>query len=302
MIHKTNDFFKYLKLPTEKINKYTFNIDRIPLKEILKKLNDEDKKVPLAVRKKIKNIEKAVKVVSDAFLNNKKIFFVGAGTSGRLGILEAAELIPTYGVNPNQFIAIIAGGKEAVFKAKEGAEDKYDDGFKIMTKKGKKDDVLIAIAASGVTPYVRGAVDGAKKLKMKTIFITCNKKEIIKNADITIAVDVGPEPINGSTRMKSGTATKLVLNMITTAAMIISGKVYHNWMIDLKPTNYKLKMRAERVFCEITGLKLKDAKIYLKKTNYNLKTAIVMAVKNLDRKSAENLIKKHKGFLKKIIG
>jgi len=302
MKNDLNDFLKYSNLPTEKINQYTFDIDRIPLRKVLEKLNDEDHKIPPAVRKEIEHIEKAARIVSEAFLNGKTTYFIGAGTSGRLGILEAVELVPTYGVDPKQFVAIIAGGKDAVFRAKEGAEDKYDDGFKIIKKKAKNGDVLIAIAASGITPYVRGAIDSSKEIGMKTIFVTCNKNEKVKNCDVIIAVDVGPEPINGSTRMKSGTATKLVLNMITTAAMIISGKVYHNWMVDVKPTNYKLIMRAERVFSQITGLPPSEAKKYLKQTNYNLKTAVVMAVKNVDKKTAEKLITKHKGFLKEILG
>ncbi|MCX7905841.1 MAG: N-acetylmuramic acid 6-phosphate etherase [Elusimicrobiales bacterium] len=296
-IHKT-----YASLPTEQINKNTFNIDRIPLRKVLLKLNEEDAKVPKAIKKVINEIEKAAIIVSKTFILNKTTFFIGAGTSGRLGILEASELPPTFGVKPKQFQAIMCGGPKAVFKAKEGAEDIYKDGYRIIQKKGKEKDTLIAIAASGITPYVRGAIDAALKKKMNVIFITANYKEKLSPPALTIAVNVGPEPINGSTRMKSGTATKLILNMITTSAMIISGKVYHNWMIDLKPTNKKLINRAQRVFCQITGLKLNEAENYLKKTKYNLKTAIVMAVKKVDKKKAEILIKKHKGFLKDIIG
>lgn len=295
-------FYLYASLPTEQINKNTFNIDRIPLKEVLHKLNEEDLKVPLAVKKQIPNIEKAVNIVSKAFLENKRILFIGAGTSGRLGVLEAAELPPTYGVNPKQFEAIMCGGKNAVFKAKEGAEDIYEDGWNIINKKAKKGDVLIAIAASGITPYVRGAIDAGLKNNSNIIFITANPKEKLGKPAITIALDVGPEPINGSTRMKSATATKLVLNMITTSAMIISGKVYHNWMVDLKPTNQKLIIRAERVFCQITGLNLAEAKKYLNITNYNLKEAIIMAIKKVSKEEAKNLLKKHNGFLKDIIG
>ncbi len=297
-----NKFSLYANLPTEKINKNTFNIDRIPVSEVVKKLNEEDKKVPLAVSRKLIEIEKAAIIVHKAFINNKKTFFVGAGTSGRLGVVEAVELVPTYGVKPSQFVAIIAGGKSAMFRAKEGAEDNYNDGKDEIIKRGKEGDVLIAIAASGITPYVRGAIEGAKNKKMSVIFITSNTKLKIKNADVIIDVDVGPEPINGSTRMKSATAAKLVLNMITTTAMILSGKVYHNWMVDLKPTNNKLILRAERVFCEITGKDLKKAKKFLKLTNYNLKTAIVMAVKNISKKEAEKLIKENNGFLKNILG
>jgi N-acetylmuramic acid 6-phosphate etherase len=185
---KNDKFYIYSKLPTEKINKYTFDIDRIPLTEVLKKINDEDKKVPDAVRKKIADIAKGAKIISEAFIKNKKIYFIGAGTSGRMGVLEAAELPPTYGVSPDQFVAIMCGGKDAVFNAKEGAEDVYEDGFKTVKKTGKKDDVLVAIAASGITPYVRGAIDSAKKAGMKTIFVTCNPREK-KCADVVIAVD-----------------------------------------------------------------------------------------------------------------
>lgn len=300
---KEKDKFEiYSSLPTEQINRNTFNIDRIPLIKVLKKLNEEDKKVPLAVEKTIFEIAKGAKKISKAFLSGKKTFFTGAGTSGRLGLLEAVELVPTYGVDAEQFQIIMCGGNDAVFMAKEGAEDIYEDGYRVIKEKGSKGDVLVAIAASGITPYVRGAIDSALKKKMDVIFITANPKEKLKKPVITIAVDVGPEPINGSTRMKSGTATKLILNMLTTSAMIISGKVYHNWMVDLKPTNQKLIMRSERIFCQITGLDLQTARKFLKQTQYNLKTAIVMAVKNVSKAEAEKLIKKHKGFLKYILG
>ena len=294
-------FNLYSSLPTEQINRYTFDIDRIPLRRILLKLNREDMKVPIAVKRCIPQIEKAVKIVSKAFLSDRRIFFIGAGTSGRLGVLEASEIPPTYGVKLRQFEAIMCGGKEAVFRAKEGAEDRYQDGYNIIKKKVEKGDVVIAIAASGVTPYVRGAIDAALKKEAIPIFITANRRERLNHKITTIAFDVGPEPINGSTRMKSGTATKLILNMITTSAMILSGKVYHNWMVDLKPTNQKLILRAQRVFCQITGLDLDAAKKYLKQTNYNLKTAIVMAVKGVTKKEAKKLIKKHNGFLKDIL-
>ncbi len=301
-MENSSDKFKlYSSLPTEKINKNTFDIDRIPLIKILEKLNREDMKVPAAIRKIIPDIAKGARMISRAFLSGKKIIFTGAGTSGRLGVLEAVELVPTYGVSPHQFEAVMCGGPDAMFVAKEGAEDIYEDGFEMINKKGGKGDVLIAIAASGITPYVRGAIDSAIKKGMNVIFITTNPNEKLKKPVITLAADVGPEPINGSTRMKSGTATKLILNMLTTSAMIISGKVYHNWMVDLKPTNQKLIMRAQRVFCEITGLSPEEAERYLNQTEYNLKTAIVMAVKGVRKEEAERLIKRHKGFLRKII-
>lgn len=293
-------FNLYSNLPTEQVNPYTVDLDRIPLNEILKKLNDEDKKVPYAVEKAIPLIEKASLLVSNAFLNKKKIYFIGAGTSGRLGVLEASELPPTFGVSPSQFIAIMAGGRKAVFRAQEGAEDIYEDGVKAV-KKVKEGDVVIGIAASGITPYVRGAIDSAKNNGAKTIFITCNNKQNIKNCDVVVAVDVGPEPLNGSTRMKSGTATKLILNMITTSAMVISGKVYRNWMVDLKNTSLKLQMRAERLVSTIVGIPHLKARYYLKKTGYRVKEAIIMAKLKTDLKTASLLLKKHNGFLKDII-
>jgi N-acetylmuramic acid 6-phosphate etherase len=296
-----NKFKLYSKLPTEQINKNTFNIDRLTLTEILKKLNEEDRKVPVAVSKEIKNIAKASQLLSKVFLDNKKIFFMGAGTSGRLGVLEAAELPPTYGVSSKQFIAVMAGGKTAVFLSKEGAEDIYQDGYNEINKRGKEGDLLIGIAASGITPYVKGGIDSAKKKKMKVIFITCNRKYTPEKANVVIAVNVGPEPVNGSTRMKSGTATKLVLNMLTTSAMIISGKVYHNWMVDLKNTSLKLTMRAQRICQQITDLPLNKVKRLLKLTDYNLKVAIIMAKKNISKKDALKLLQKHKGFLKDIL-
>lgn len=294
-------FSLYSQLPTEKINPNTKDLDRLPLRKILQKINDEDKKVPLAVRKAIPQIEKASILLSQVFLKKGKIFFIGAGTSGRLGVLEASELPPTFGVSPLQFVAIMAGGRKAVFRAQEGAEDIYRDGAKAV-RNIKKGDLLIGIAASGITPYVRGAMDFAAQKGAKVIFITCNSSERSKIADVVIALDVGPEAINGSTRMKSGTATKLALNMLTSAAMIISGKVYKNWMVDLKITSFKLLMRAQRILSQIARISPLKAKKYLKKANYNLKEAIVMARLNIDLKNAKKLLKQKKGFLKDIIG
>ncbi|MEW5951891.1 MAG: N-acetylmuramic acid 6-phosphate etherase [Elusimicrobia bacterium] len=294
-------FGLYASLPTEQINKNTQDIDRVSLEEVLIKLNREDITVPKAVGKEIKNIASGAKLISKAFLNGKNIFFIGAGTSGRLGVLEASELPPTYGVEPDRFTAIMAGGEKAVFMSKEGAEDIYEDGKKEILKRAKKGDIVIGIAASGVTPYVQGAMDAAIKKGAKTIFVTCNKKSKPKSAQVIIAADVGPEPINGSTRMKSGTATKLILNMLTTSAMVISGKVYKNWMVDLKKTSFKLKMRCERITAQICGISPKEAEKILKKTDYRVKEAIVVCKLKTDVKKAALLLKKHKGFLKDII-
>jgi len=300
---KTTDygFKKYADLPTEKINPATRNIDRISLRGILEKLNEEDGEVPLAVKKALPAIERGARLLSKTFLKGKRIFFIGAGTSGRLGVLEASELPPTYGVSKEQFVAVMAGGNQAVFLSREGAEDVYGDGFDVIKRKARKGDLVIGIAASGITPYVKGALDSAKKLKAGTIFVTCNTKENPGNADIKIAVDPGPEPINGSTRMKSGTATKLILNMLTTSAMVISGKVYRNWMVDVKRTSLKLQMRAERITAQIARVSREKAAETLARTGYGVKEAIVMARLGVGLKKASALLKKHKGFLRKVI-
>ncbi len=294
-------FSLYASLPTEKINKNTADIDRIPLEKVLLKLNREDMKVPKAVGREIKSIAAGAKIISKAFLSGKNTFFIGAGTSGRLGVLEAAELPPTYGVEPERFTAVMAGGNNAVFLSKEGAEDVYEDGKKEIMKRAKAGDVVVGIAASGVTPYVQGAMDAAKARKAGTIFVTCNVNSKPKSADIIIAADPGPEPVNGSTRMKSGTATKLILNMLTTSAMIISGKVYKNWMVDLKKTSFKLKMRCERILSQICKIPPQEAERILLKHGYRVKEAIVACKLNLSSKQAKALLKKKKGFLKDII-
>lgn len=294
-------FHLYASLPTEKINKNTTDIDRIPLKEILHKLNREDMMVPKAVGKQIEAIALGAKMISTAFLSGKNIFFIGAGTSGRLGVLEAAELSPTYGIEPGRFTAIMAGGNDAVFLSKEGAEDIYEDGKNEIMKRAKAGDVVVGIAASGVTAYVQAALDSAKTIKAKTIFVTCNVNNKPRSADVIIAVDPGPEPISGSTRMKSGTATKLILNMLTTSAMIISGKVYKNWMVDLKRTSLKLKMRCERIVSEICKIPPQEAEKILLKHDYRVKEAIVAYKLNLSPKQAKAILKKKKGILKDII-
>ncbi|MBI4657206.1 MAG: N-acetylmuramic acid 6-phosphate etherase [Elusimicrobia bacterium] len=296
-----NKHLLYSALPTEKPNKRTSNIDRIPLRKILEKLNREDFSAPEAVRKAIPRIEKASGVVSEAFMSGKKIFFAGAGTSGRLGVLEAAELPPTFGVPRGRFTAIMAGGKNAVFLSKEGAEDVFKDGYGQIVRLAKPGDVIIGIAASGITPFARGALCAGRKIGAKTIAVTCNDNENISEADVAIQVNPGPEPITGSTRMKSGTATKMALNMLTTSAMIISGKVYKNWMVDVKPSSDKLVLRAERITSIIADISKSKAKNLLKKTGYDVKTAIVMARLKVGFKKAKALLQKKRGFLKDVI-
>ncbi len=298
-----NDKFKkYSRLPTEQNNPRTRDFDRIPLRRVLEKLNYEDSLVHRAVGKAIPSVEKAARLVSKVYLAGGGVFFIGAGTSGRLGVLEAAELPPTYGVEPERFRALMAGGQMAVFHSKEGAEDVFDNGFTEIKKLVKKGDAVIGIAASGVTPYVKGGLAAGKKAGAGTVLITCNPKERAPEADITVALDVGPEPVSGSTRMKSGTATKLALNMVTTSAMIISGKVYRNWMVDVRTTSQKLALRAQRITSILGGVPQEAARRLLEITGNDVKSAIVMARLGIDVKKARLLIKKHKGFLKPILG
>jgi len=297
-----NKFKRYSRLPTEQSNPRTRDLDRIPLRRVLEKLNFEDSLVHKAAGKAIPEIERAARLVSKVYLTGGSVFFIGAGTSGRLGVLEAAELPPTYGVEPERFRALMAGGDMAVFHSKEGAEDVFADGFREIKKLVKKGDAVIGIAASGVTPYVKGGLAAGKKAGAGTVLITCNPKERTPEARITVALEAGPEPISGSTRMKSGTATKLALNMLTTSAMIISGKVYRNWMVDVKTTSQKLALRAERITATLGEVPPEEARRLLDITADDVKTAIVMARRGLDAKQARLLIKKHKGFLKTILG
>jgi len=293
---------KYSKLPTEQINPRTRDLDRVPLGRVLSLLNREDAMVPKAVEKAIPPIEKAAKAVSRTYLSGGRIFFIGAGTSGRLGVLEAAEIPPTYGVDPGVFTAIMAGGNNAVFLSKEGAEDVFEDGEKEISALVRKGDTVVGIAASGITPYVKGGLTAGKAGGAVTVLLTCNPKEKAKEAKIIIAIDVGPEPVSGSTRMKSGTATKLALNMLSTSSMIISGKVYRNWMVDVKTTSKKLELRAERITSSVGEVSLEEAKKLLAETNNDVKTAIVMARLKINKREAEKKIKENRGFLKMILG
>jgi N-acetylmuramic acid 6-phosphate etherase len=294
-------FNKYSRLPTEQNNPRTRDLDRIPLRRVLEKLNFEDSLVHKAVARAIPEIERVASLISKIYLAGGSVYFIGAGTSGRLGVLEAAELPPTYGVEPGRFQALMAGGLKAVFRSKEGAEDVFTNGFEEIKKLAKKGDIVIGIAASGVTPYVKGGLAAGKKAGARTALVTCNPDERTPAADITISLAVGPEPISGSTRMKSGTATKLALNMLTTSAMVISGKVYRNWMVDVKTTSHKLVLRAERMAATVGGVTPEEARRLLDLTGNDVKTAVVMARRGLDLKKARLLIRKHKGFLKNIL-
>lgn len=296
-------FDEIKNLVTEQRNPNSMDIDAKSTLEILKIINDEDKKVPFAVEKEIPYIAQAVELVVQAFKSGGRLLYFGAGTSGRLGIVDAAECPPTFGTPHELVQGFIAGGKEAVFVAQEGAEDKEENGANDIIKANvTSKDVVCGIAASRRTPYVVGAVKKARELGAKTIFITTNpRNEFNLEVDIAICPEVGPEVIMGSTRMKSGTAQKLVLNMITTTAMIRIGKVYENMMIDLQMTNQKLVERSKRIVMTITGVSYEVAEKYLKEAKGNVKTALVMIKANVSYEEAVRRLKLANGFVRKAI-
>jgi N-acetylmuramic acid 6-phosphate etherase len=291
------------KLVTESRNKNTKNIDKLTTVEMLRLINNEDKSVPLAVEKEIYNIAKAIDIIAEAVQNGGRLIYCGAGTSGRLGVLDASECPPTYGVDSNLVQALIAGGKEAMFNAIEGAEDSKElCAEELKSIKFSSKDVLVGIAASGRTPYVIGGLEYAKSIQAKTISLTCNPdSEISKIADIAISPVVGPEVVTGSTRMKAGTAQKLVLNMISTGVMIKIGKVFGNLMVDVKASNEKLIERAKRIVVEATGASKDEASRVLEKTNYNVKLSIFMIVSNLEMENAKIILNENYGYIAKAI-
>lgn len=283
---------------TEAINKNSQNFDKLPLNKMAEIMCLENLIATIAVKKAQKEIVKAVRLIEETYLAGGKIIFMGAGTSGRLGVLEAAECPPTFNTPKKLFSAIIAGGKKAVFESVEGAEDNDKQGAKDFLKITGKKDLLIAIASSGNTPYVLGALKAAQKQGEKTIFITSNKNAKKTGATVTIYLNTGAEVISGSTRLKAGTAQKLVLNMLTTMAMARVGKIYKNYMVDLQAKNEKLKNRATRLISLAANINLEEAKKYAVKTNFNVKEAVVMAKLKVNQKQAKEILKKHKGFLR----
>ncbi len=280
------------------------DIDARSTREILEIMNNEDKTVPLAVENEIPYIEQAVEVIVKAFKNGGRLLYFGAGTSGRLGVVDASECPPTFGTPHGLIEGYIAGGKKAMFRAQEGAEDYKENGAEDVIKaKVTPKDVVCGIAASRRTPYVVGAVKKAKQLGAATLFITCNPRSEfnIKEVDIAMCPYVGPEVIMGSTRMKSGTAQKLVLNMLTTTAMIRMGKVYENMMIDLQMTNKKLVERSKRIVMTITGVSYEKAADYLQKAGGHVKTALVMIKAGISSDEAKERLEKADGFVRKAI-
>ena len=286
---------------TEYRNENTKNIDLLNSFEIVKKINEEDKIVALAVENELDNIAKAIDIIAKQFLQGGRLIYFGAGTSGRLGILDASECPPTFSVPHEMVQGIMAGGDKAFKTPLEGAEDNFEAGKQdasLLTDK----DVAVVISASGNPKYLLGVLEKANEVNAKTIALTCNSQaKIIDDATLAICVEVGPEVIAGSSRMKAGTAQKMVLNMLTTGSMIKIGKTYQNFMIDLNPTNEKLKDRAIRIVAQIANTTHAKAFEVLEKCNWEVKTAVASIVLNIDIETARQKLKQNSGVLRKLL-
>jgi N-acetylmuramic acid 6-phosphate etherase len=295
---------KWQSLPTEAINPISLAVDKTPVPDIIDMVVNEDRKVIAAVQKEKERIAHGIEIITQALRKGGRIVFVGAGTSGRLGVVEAAEMPPTFSTSPTLVQAIMAGGQEAVFRAKEGVEDNFEEGARSIGRMrlGKK-DVVIGVSASGMTPFVRGGLTRARKSGAKIIFVTCWPGSELQNfVDLQIAPAVGPEIIAGSTRLKAGTATKMVLNMLTTISMIKFGKTYGNLMVDVKSGSEKLKDRARRIITMVTGIDYDEADALLKRSKWNVKAAIVMQKATLTLPQALKRLKKSDDSVREAIG
>ena len=269
---------KWQDLPTEAINPATLAIDKMPVADIIDLISGEDRRVVSAVHRERERIAHGVEIIVGALRKGGRVLLVGAGTSGRLGIVEAAEMPPTFGTSPHLVQAVMAGGQDAVFRAREGVEDNFEEGARSIARlKVTKRDVIVGVSASGITPFVRGALTAARTKGARVVFVTCWPGTELQNyVDLIIAPSVGPEVIAGSTRLKAGTATKMVLNMLTTIAMIRLGKTYGNLMVDVQTGSDKLKDRALRIVAIVTGAEPDEAAALLERAKGNVKAAIVM--------------------------
>jgi N-acetylmuramic acid 6-phosphate etherase len=289
---------------TERRNPRTAAIDLASPLEIVDLINAEDRLVPEAVATQREEIARAVELAEKAFREGGRLFYVGAGTSGRLGVLDASEIPPTFGADPLMVQGVIAGGLPALTRAQEGAEDVVENGAKEMDARGVNEkDFVIGIAASGTTPYVHAAIARAKELGARTGIVACSAlpQNVLDVTDVAIVPVVGPEVVTGSTRMKAGTATKLVLNTITTGAMIRLGKTYGNLMVDLRATNNKLKDRSERIMIEVAGVSREEARSLLDAADKSVKTAIVMQKLGVGRDGALAALEKAGGVIRRAI-
>jgi len=288
------------KLNTESRNIKSMKLDELSIFEILQLMNEEDQNVPKAVARELNQIEKVIKETVKCLKNNGRLIYLGAGTSGRLGVLDAAECPPTFGVDSSLVVGLIAGGEKAFINAVEGAEDSVDFGMADLENiQLQKNDMVIGIAASGRTPYVIGGLKYARSIGASTASISCNKNSIISQySDIVIEVDTKAEVLTGSTRLKAGTAQKNILNMISTVSMICMGKAYSNLMVDMLATNYKLEKRSIRMILEVLDITEEEASLLLKESNWNVKTAIFMGMTSLDKEASVTLLEQANGKLK----
>ena len=287
------------KLTTESRNQNTIDIDKDSTLEMVRKINNEDKKVAEAVEAELPKIAEAIDGIVKGMHKGGRLIYIGAGTSGRLGVLDASECPPTYGVSEELVQGIIAGGKEAIFRAKEGAEDSKELAVEDLKFKSlNENDTVVGLAASGRTPYVIGGLNYANEIGALTVAVTCNAdSEVSKAAKISIAPVVGPEVVTGSTRLKSGTAQKLVLNMLSTGVMIKLGKVYGNLMVDVRATNAKLVERAKKIVCEATGVQREEAEKILEETNFDVKLSIFMLLSKLNKDEAKTILENNNGYI-----
>jgi N-acetylmuramic acid 6-phosphate etherase len=295
---------KWQYLPTEAINPASLAIDKIPVRDIIDIVVNEDRKVIAAVLKEKERIAHGIEIIVQALKKGGRVVFVGAGTSGRLGVVEAAEMPPTFGTSPLLVQAIMAGGQDAVFRAKEGVEDNFEEGARSIARlRLTKRDVVVGVSASGMTPFVRGGLTRARKAGAKIIFVTCWPGSELQNfVDLQIAPAVGPEIIAGSTRLKAGTATKMVLNMLTTVSMIKVGKTYGNLMVDVQTGSEKLKDRARRILSIVTGISYDDADALLRRAKWNVKAAIVMQKADVTLPQALKRLRKSEDSIRDALG
>ena len=290
---------------TEQRNPRSRAIDQLSPAEIVALINAEDRTVAVAVAEQAANVARAMEMAHDAFCRGGRLIYVGAGTSGRLGVLDAAEMPPTYGTDPAMVVGVIAGGHDALVRAREGAEDEPRDGAREMDRLSVASaDFVLGIATSGTTPFVHGALRRARERGARTGFLLCTPPgaELLARNDVVIALLVGPEVITGSTRMKAGTATKLVLNTITTGAMVLMGKVYGNLMVDLRVTCQKLQDRGERILMTTLGLERGPARELLKEAGGHVKTALVMARRDVAAAEARALLAESGGRVTGVTG
>lgn len=289
------------KLTTEQRNSHSMHLDTLSTRDVLRTINDEDQSVAHSVKQELPQIEKVIEVIKKNLNRGGRLIYVGAGTSGRLGVLDAAECVPTFNVDPSIVQGLIAGGMPAMTAAVEGAEDSPELGEEDLKNIQLSDkDTVLGIAASGRTPYVKGALNYAGQIGAATASLACNKDaDISKNADMNIEVQTGPEVLTGSTRLKAGTAQKMVLNMVSTAAMIGIGKVYQNLMVDVKPTNHKLIERSKSIIMQATECSYEVAERFLKRADENVKLAILMILNDSSKDEAEKQLLQNKGFIRK---